>query len=83
MSTQLFLDKTILVTGASSGLGLHFCKMLMAKGAQVIGVSRRAPPAGVVSEFIEADLKDPGIGRRIEFKVAYKFDLPSPYLRAC
>ncbi|MDA0877147.1 MAG: SDR family NAD(P)-dependent oxidoreductase [Proteobacteria bacterium] len=59
MSTQLFLDKTILVTGASSGLGLHFCKMLVAKGAQVIGVSRRAPPAGVVSEFIEADLKDP------------------------
>ena len=59
MSTQLFLDKTILVTGASSGLGLHFCKMLMAKGAQVIGVSRRAPPAGVVTEFIEADLKDP------------------------
>lgn len=59
MSTQLFLNKTILVTGASSGLGLHFCKMLMAKGAQVIGVSRRAPPAGVVTEFIEADLKDP------------------------
>ena len=59
MSTQLFLDKTIIVTGASSGLGLHFCKMLTAKGAQVIGVSRRAPPAGVVTEFIEADLKDP------------------------
>ena len=59
MSTQLFLDKTVLVTGASSGLGLHFCKMLMAKGAQVIGVSRRAPPTGVVSEFIEADLRDP------------------------
>ena len=58
MSTPLLTDKTILVTGVSSGLGLHFSKILASKGAKVIGVSRREPPKGVVSEFIKVDLQD-------------------------
>lgn len=33
--------KTILVTGASSGLGQHFCSMLKNRGARVIGLARR------------------------------------------
>lgn len=33
--------KTILVTGASSGLGAHFCAFLKSEGARVIGLARR------------------------------------------
>ena len=52
-------NKTVLVTGASSGLGLHFCRLLKDRGATVIGLARRQPPQGSVSEFIKADLQDP------------------------
>jgi len=52
-------NKTVLVTGASSGLGLHFCRLLKDRGATVIGLARRQPPRGSVSEFIKADLQDP------------------------
>ena len=34
-------DKVIVVTGASAGLGLAFARLLIAKGAQVFGLSRR------------------------------------------
>lgn len=34
-------DRTVLVTGASSGFGEHFCRVLAANGAQVVGVARR------------------------------------------
>ena len=34
-------DKVVIVTGASSGLGLAFSKALVAKGARVFGLSRR------------------------------------------
>ncbi len=34
-------DKVAVVTGASAGLGLAFARALMAKGAQVFGLSRR------------------------------------------
>lgn len=42
-------DRTILVTGASSGIGHALCGLLLARGARVIGVTRRpaAVPAGV------------------------------------
>lgn len=38
---QTLAGKTILVTGASSGLGQHFCSMLKHRGARVIGLARR------------------------------------------
>jgi len=34
-------DKTVVVTGASAGLGLAFSRALIARGAQVFGLSRR------------------------------------------
>ena len=34
-------DKTLLVTGASSGIGRALCELLVARGAHVLGVTRR------------------------------------------
>ena len=59
MNVDNLSNKTVLVTGASSGLGLHFCRVLKEKGATVIGLARRQPPQESVSEFIKADLQDP------------------------
>ena len=48
--------KTLLVTGASSGIGQALCEMLVARGANVLGVTRR--PALLADEVspIVADL---------------------------
>ncbi|TWB52917.1 SDR family NAD(P)-dependent oxidoreductase [Nitrospirillum viridazoti] len=40
--SDLLAGRTVLVTGASSGLGEHFAQVLAASGATVIGVARRA-----------------------------------------
>jgi len=50
--------KTILVTGASSGLGEHFCSMLKSQGARVIGLARRPLPASSVDVAVQADITD-------------------------
>jgi len=50
--------KTILVTGASSGLGEHFCSILKSQGARVIGLARRPLPASSVDVAIQADITD-------------------------
>ena len=38
-------DKVALITGASSGIGLHLCSMLLERGCKVIGASRTATKA--------------------------------------
>jgi len=35
-------NKVVLVTGASSGIGLHLCQMLLSRGCRVAGASRTA-----------------------------------------
>ena len=37
----LLANKTVVVTGVSSGLGAHFCQLLKDEGARVIGLARR------------------------------------------
>jgi NADP-dependent 3-hydroxy acid dehydrogenase YdfG len=39
---EMLNGKTVLVTGASSGLGRHFAAMLAGQGAQVVAAARRA-----------------------------------------
>lgn len=56
---QPLVGKTILVTGASSGLGEHFCSMLKSQGARVIGLARRPLQKASVDIAIQADITDP------------------------
>lgn len=50
-------NKTIVVTGAASGIGAATARLLTQQGAKVIAVDRN-PPAEGVGEFIQADLSD-------------------------
>lgn len=49
--------KTVVVTGAASGIGAQTAEYLKACGATVVGVDRN--PASGVDRFIAADLSDP------------------------
>lgn len=49
--------KTVIVTGAASGIGAETCRTLQAKGFQVIGVDINHSPD--VEQFYQADLSDP------------------------
>jgi len=47
-------SKRALVTGASSGLGLHFAQVLAANGAEVVLVARRKPQLEAAAASIQA-----------------------------
>lgn len=51
-------NKTIIVTGAASGIGAETAKTLKAQGATVIGMDLNEP-ATPVDQFVKADLSDP------------------------
>ena len=51
--------KTIVVTGASSGIGAETVRLLRAGGARVIGVDRNDPML-TLDGFVKADLAEPG-----------------------
>lgn len=50
--------KTLIVTGAASGIGAATARLAAAQGAYVIGVDINRPPGAAV-EFFQADLSDP------------------------
>ena len=60
MSTNDFTHKTIVVTGAASGIGQRTAQMLIEAGAQVIALDRN-PPDCAVRRFVRA--RDPARGR--------------------
>lgn len=65
MSSLLTAPRTILLTGATSGVGAALCAILLAQGHRLIAVSRRASrmAAGDVLVPIDCDLADPGAVR--------------------
>ena len=57
-------NRVVIITGASSGIGLAACKLFLEKGDKVYGVSRRpCPDGGVVS--LPADVTDEEAVRRV------------------
>ena len=60
-------DKTVLVTGASGGIGLETAKMLSLAGAKVVGCARRL-------DVLEAEMKSlPGPAIAVHVDVAGYF----------
>ncbi|MBD2222797.1 coniferyl-alcohol dehydrogenase [Calothrix sp. FACHB-1219] len=57
MQTKSFANTTIVVTGASSGIGKRTSELLLADGAKVIALDRNAP-SYEVSQYIPVDLSD-------------------------
>ena len=53
----MFENKTVIITGASSGIGAQTAKDIIKCGGKVIGVDIKAPEFEV-AEFIQADLSD-------------------------
>lgn len=52
------INKTLVVTGVSSGIGADVARLARAQGAQVIGMDRNAPTLSL-HHFMEVDLGDP------------------------
>lgn len=56
--------RTLLITGASSGLGKHIAVAALAEGWQVIGIARTPPPDNPGFDFVSLDVSDaPAVAR--------------------
>lgn len=53
-----WLKKNIVVTGASSGIGLRVAELLTERGARVIAMDQKPPPLAV-SSYVKVNLGDP------------------------
>lgn len=75
MTTSTQMPRTMVVTGASRGMGLSTAERLVAYGHQVIGVARTVPD-WFPGEFLQADLADERSTARLvkRLNVRYQVD---------
>jgi NAD(P)-dependent dehydrogenase (short-subunit alcohol dehydrogenase family) len=52
------MASTVLITGATQGIGLATSRMLAERGVSVVGIARNAPEADFPGTFFAADLSD-------------------------
>jgi NAD(P)-dependent dehydrogenase (short-subunit alcohol dehydrogenase family) len=68
------MPRTVVVTGASRGIGLATAECLVANGFQVIGVARHAPTR-FPGEFIETDLANEKKTDRLADRLASSYEI--------
>ncbi len=69
-------NKTVVVTGGSSGIGLQLCKDLLAEDYTVISLARRSTP--IIDDNLhsfEVDLASPEETKAVAVKIAEQFDV--------
>lgn len=54
------MSRTVIITGASRGIGAAIASQLSADGWRILNLDREAPSAGGVQQWIEVDLADVG-----------------------
>ena len=78
-SASALSERSVLVTGASSGIGREVCRRMAALGAQVIGISRHGPRlqetadslSGSGHTVVNMDLRDPGMSPLLDSVLAH------------
>jgi 3-oxoacyl-[acyl-carrier protein] reductase len=68
------MNRCVVITGASRGIGFASAEMLHARGWSVIGIARHKPRS-FPGNFISVDLSDPEATRRLGEDLAARKDV--------
>src|SRR5215510_1339340 len=70
METAMHTPQTVIITGASSGIGLALTKAFLARGARVVANSRHVSTAGTLTPsptlaLVDGDIAQPDIAAQV------------------